>query len=376
MVNQVFGAIKDVKILAREKYFTNEFNNETKGAEQLNFFSEVISKIPRLAMEIFAVITILLVALLFISSGKSIETMIPFLGLLGIATIRVIPSFGSITNTLGKMRRSIVSFNLIVKELEDLEIYGKNKKNFNLTNEKDLFSKKNIEIKNVSYEYPNSKTKILKNISLTIKSGNYIAIIGKTGSGKSTLANIMIGLLEPSEGEICAGTNNIKNNYLMWQKRIAYIPQDVYLIDDTIKRNVAFGISDKEIDEAKVKNSIKLAQLSDFIKDLPSGLNTLVGDRGIRISGGQRQRLGIARALYRNSEILVLDEATSALDLETEKKLIKDIESLRSDFTLIAVTHRLSAIKNCDEVFLLSNGQLIDKGDINQLILRNKELVN
>lgn len=376
LVNQVFGAIKDVKILAREKYFTNEFNNETKGAEQLNFFSEVISKIPRLAMEIFAVITILLVALLFISSGKSIETMIPFLGLLGIATIRVIPSFGSITNTLGKMRRSIVSFNLIVKELEDLEIYGKNKKNFNLTNEKDLFSKKNIEIKNVSYEYPNSKTKILKNISLTIKSGNYIAIIGKTGSGKSTLANIMIGLLEPSEGEICAGTNNIKNNYLMWQKRIAYIPQDVYLIDDTIKRNVAFGISDKEIDEEKVKNSIKLAQLSDFIKDLPSGLNTLVGDRGIRISGGQRQRLGIARALYRNSEILVLDEATSALDLETEKKLIKDIESLRSDFTLIAVTHRLSAIKNCDEVFLLSNGQLIDKGDINQLILRNKELVN
>jgi ATP-binding cassette subfamily C protein len=160
----------------------------------------------------------------------------------------------------------------------------------------------------------------------------------------------------------------------MWQKKIGYISQDIYLIDDTIKRNIAFGLPEHDIDDDRVKISTKLAQLDDFISDLPKGLDTFVGDRGIRLSGGQRQRIGVARALYRKSEILVLDEATTSLDVETEKKLIKDIESLRHDFTLITVTHRLSAIKNCDEVFLLSNGKLADHGNIDQLISRNNEL--
>ena len=375
LINQIFGAIKDTKILARESFFTNEFKNETQGAERIKFFSQLVSRIPRLSMEIFAVIIILLVTLMFVVSGRSMDTMIPILGLLGIATIRIVPAFNALTTTLAKMRNSVVSFNLVTKELKNLEQYSESKKSF-LTNstDKNLFSNKNIKIKNISFTYPNANKEVLKNVSFNIKPGTSVAIIGKTGSGKSTLADIILGLLEPSKGQIIVGDSNINKNYLMWQSEIGYIPQDIYLIDDSIKRNIAFGIPDNEIDENKIKNSIKLAQLDNFISDLPSGINTTVGDRGIRLSGGQRQRIGIARALYRKTKILIFDEATSSLDIETEKNLIKDIEALRSDYTIITVTHRLPTIKNCDEIFLLSNGKLVDHGHYNELVSRNNEL--
>jgi len=377
LINEVFGAIKDTKILSKESFFTNEFKNETEGAERVNFFSDVINIIPRLSMEIFAVITILIITLFLLSGGGSIDNMLPMIGLLGIATIRIMPSFNVMALTLTKMRRSIVSFDVVINELKKLEKSSSKvidfKKSLPANN---LFEKKDIELKNITYQYPNSNKKVLKNITFNIKSGNYIAIIGKTGSGKSTLASIILGLLDPTEGQIIVNNYDIKENYLAWQKKIGYISQDIYLLDDTIKRNVAFGVLDKEIDDSKVNSCIRLAQLDDLIQNLPLGFNTMVGDRGVRISGGQKQRIGIARALYRKSEVLVLDEATSSLDFNTEKKLIKDIERLRGKYTIITITHRLEAIKNCDEAFLLSDGKLVDRGTVDHLILKNKELIN
>ena len=377
LINEVFGAIKDTKILSKESFFTNEFKNETEGAERVNFFSDVINIIPRLSMEIFAVITILIITLFLLSGGGSIDNMLPMIGLLGIATIRIMPSFNVMALTLTKMRRSIVSFDVVINELKKLEKSSSKvidfKKSLPANN---LFEKKDIELKNITYQYPNSNKKVLKNITFNIKSGNYIAIIGKTGSGKSTLASIILGLLDPTEGQIIVNNYDIKENYLAWQKKIGYISQDIYLLDASIKRNVAFGVLDKEIDDSKVNSCIRLAQLDDLIQNLPLGFNTMVGDRGVRISGGQKQRIGIARALYRKSEVLVLDEATSSLDFNTEKKLIKDIERLRGKYTIITITHRLEAIKNCDEAFLLSDGKLVDRGTVDHLILKNKELIN
>ena len=377
LINEVFGAIKDTKILSKESFFTNEFKNETEGAERVNFFSDVINIIPRLSMEIFAVITILIITLFLLSGGGSIDNMLPMIGLLGIATIRIMPSFNVMALTLTKMRRSIVSFDVVLNELKKLEKLSSKvvdfKKSLPANN---LFEKKDIELKNITYQYPNSNKKVLKNITFNIKSGNYIAIIGKTGSGKSTLASIILGLLDPTEGQIIVNNYDIKENYLAWQKKIGYISQDIYLLDASIKRNVAFGVLDKEIDDSKVNSCIRLAQLDDLIQNLPLGFNSMVGDRGVRISGGQKQRIGIARALYRKSEVLVLDEATSSLDFNTEKKLIKDIERLRGKYTIITITHRLEAIKNCDEAFLLSDGKLVDRGTVDHLILKNKELIN
>ena len=273
------------------------------------------------------------------------------------------------------MRSSIVSFDLIINELKNLEKYTYEKNNdIKINKSKHKPFNKVIELKNISYKYPETNKDILKNISLVIKSKSSIGIIGSTGAGKSTLINVLLGLLEPSYGQVLVDGNNINENYLMWQKQIGYISQDIYLIDDTIRRNIAFGIADDDIKEENVNRSIKLAQLNKFISDLPLGLDTVVGDRGIRLSGGQRQRIGIARALYRETEILVLDEATSSLDVETEKKLIQDIESLKGNYTFIIVTHRLSTIKNCEKIILLSNGEIVDSGNFDELVLRHKEL--
>ena len=374
-VNQVFGAIKDTKILARELFFVNAFKNETKGVEKSIFFSKIVDSLPRFLLEILGIISILLVTILFVINGKSADSMISTLALLGVATIRMLPAFTLASTRLVSMRSSIVSLDLIINELKNLDKYTYEKNNdIKINKSKHKPFSKVIELKNISYKYPETNKDILKNISLVIKSKSSIGIIGSTGAGKSTLINILLGLLKPSYGQVLVDGNNINENYLMWQKQIGYISQDIYLIDDTIRRNIAFGIADDDIKEENVNRSIKLAQLNKFISDLPLGLDTVVGDRGIRLSGGQRQRIGIARALYRETEILVLDEATSSLDVETEKKLIQDIESLKGNYTLIIVTHRLSTIKNCEKIILLSNGELVDHGNFDELVLRHDAL--
>jgi ATP-binding cassette, subfamily B, bacterial PglK len=376
IINQIFGAIKDIKILDKEKYFINEFNNETKGAMKIEFFSRVINLIPRLSIEILGIAAILFVtSFLLFASGYSIEATIPILSLLGVATIRMIPSFNLLSGSIAMMRQTYVSFNLVVKELINFENHSIKKTHIEtIDSNKIKLINKTIKIKNISFEYPNSNLMTLKNISFKIKPGSLFGIIGTTGAGKSTLIDLILGLLEPKEGEININGANIKKNYQIWQKQIGYIPQDIYIFDETIRSNVAFGVSDDQIDEKRVIKALKLAQISDFVLNLPKGLDTAVGNRGIRLSGGQRQRLGIARALYRQSKVLILDEATNSLDIETEKKLIKDIESLSGDYTIIIVTHRLSTIKNCDDVILLSQGKLLDQGTLDELISRHQNL--
>ena len=375
IINQVFGAIKDTKILAKEKFFTEEFNNETKGAEHVTFFSMIVLRSPRLIMEILAITIILLITALLLNTENSVENILPKLSFIGIAIIRMIPSFNSVTATTTSMRRSIISFDLISSEIKKYEKFVNKKGDKKTKNTKNNNSENNkIELENVNFIYPNTRKKVLKDINFDIRLGSSIGIVGQTGAGKSTLIDVILGLLEPSEGKVMINNQNIQDDYFGWYKQIGYIPQDIYLLDDTIRKNIAFGIPEKEINEKLLSDSINLSQLNDLISSLPEGLDTVVGNRGIKISGGQKQRIGIARALYRKSKILVLDEATSSLDMLTEKKLIEDIEKLRGDYTLIIVTHRLSTIKNCDNIILLSNGELLDQGKFDQLATKHKLL--
>ena len=215
-----------------------------------------------------------------------------------------------------------------------------------------------ILVRHVSYTYPNRDEPVLRDVSLQIRHGTSVGIIGATGAGKTTLVDLILGLLRPDSGAVCYGALDIYEDYTQWQKHIGYIPQNIYLVDDTIRSNVALGLDPSEIDDRQVWRALEDAQLADFVRSLADGLDTVVGERGIRISGGQRQRIGIARALYRDPEILFFDEATSSLDNETEAAVMQAINRIGSSKTMIIVAHRLTTIAGCDRIFKVENGQV------------------
>ena len=365
-INQVFGSIKETKVLNLSDYFTSEFESQTTRVEKNNFLLDVVQKLPRILIEVIAIIGILVVAFLYISQGFSFAEMIPMIGLLAVCTVRLIPSFNIITSTLTRLKTLSVSFNYILSEYNNLETkmekrdLGQKKNN--------SFFNKNINLVNVDFSYPNTSKKVLKNLSLEIKKGEIVGIIGKSGSGKTTLIDIILGLLKISNGKILIDNQNLYANLGNWQSLLGYIPQDIYLIDDTVLKNVAFGIDDKYVEKNRVESALKSAQIYNFVSSLPEGLNAIVGNRGVKLSGGQKQRIGIARALYRNPRILVLDEATSSLDIETESNFMKNIYDLRGKKTLIISTHRLSTLKKCDKIFLVKNGEIKQTGSFSDLL--------
>ena len=243
------------------------------------------------------------------------------------------------------------------------------KKNYQLNDcDTSLTFQKEINLKNLSFSYPIRKEFSLSNISMTIRKGDFVGIIGETGSGKSTLVNLLIGLLKPSEGRIEVDELNINSKLPEWHKKIGYVPQSIYLIDDTIRKNIAFGLREDNIDDVLIQKAVEHASLNQFLNDLSDGIETIVGEKGIRLSGGQQQRIGIARALYRDPEILVLDEATSSLDQSTEKKIMESIQFLKRKKTLIVITHRLSTVKNCDKIFFIDKGRIKKQGSPKEII--------
>ena len=228
----------------------------------------------------------------------------------------------------------------------------------------------------MGYRYPKAKEWALQNIDLTIDKGQSIGIIGKSGAGKTTIVDIILGLLQIEQGDIKVDGISVKNNLRAWQNLVGYIPQSIFLIDDTLERNIAFGIADDSIDRNKLDKAIQAAQLTEVVEKLPHGVNTVIGERGVLLSGGQRQRVGIARALYHEREVLVLDEATAALDNETEELITKAIESLSSNKTIIVIAHRLTTLKNCDRIYVLDKGRIVDSGSYQEVVLNKYSLFN
>ncbi|WP_037353020.1 ABC transporter ATP-binding protein [Selenomonas sp. FC4001] len=356
-INQGIGAVKETKILQRESFFVNEFRKEYEKYALAVQKIYLLSDCPRLIIEVLVVSGLLLLIIFKTLIGENPQTIVPLLGVLALAAFRLMPSANRIIGYYNGIKSWIPFFDEIYPDLINV-------KKMLLTHEKqvsDIMSpeitfRSQISINNLSFRYPDSDNAIFREVSFTIPKGTFVGIVGPSGAGKTTFVDTFLGLLEPSTGEILCDNENIYNNISEWQSMLAYVPQDIYLIDGTIGENIALGVSLGEIDEILLARVLRMSELMDFINSLPQGLNTLVGERGVKLSGGQRQRIGIARALYRDPKILVLDEATSALDNQTEKSITDTILKLKGKITIISIAHRVSTLDQCDFKVKLENG--------------------
>ena len=340
-----FQNFKELKIFDKEKYFFKIFSENAKVSENSNYFYNVSAQYPRLGMEIFAVIaiTILTIFMNFIGFGN--REIITTLAFFGAAIFRILPSANKLMFSFQGVRFSKNTLDTIRNEIGKKNIVLK--KNNNILSEIDFH--KNIHIENISFGY-NEKISIIKNFSFKVNKGEFIGIKGESGSGKSTLIDILIGLIKPKTGKILVDGVNILDNLKSWQSKCSYVSQNIFLINDSVAANVAFGEDKRDINIEKVFDSLKKAELSDFIDQLKDRENTIIGENGLAISGGQRQRLAIARALYRSPEIIFFDEATSALDKKTEENLMNSVNNLKGKVTIIFVSHDLNIFKNCDKI--------------------------
>ena len=360
-INQTVTGIKEVKIGGREKYFIETYKGYGKGYVDAVQKYTLYNNIPKLFIESVCVGGAVLYFLYLYLTGQSSEDIMTIITAFGLAVARLMPSANRINNQLNNISFYEPFFMGVSDNLQD-EIGQKNTDvSFMEVPKEKLPVTKEIVMKGVSYKYPNTDKWILKDVDVTIPVGQAIGVVGTTGAGKSTIVDVLLGLLVMQEGKITADGQDIfeNGNYRKWLKNVGYIPQSIFMIDDTIRKNVAFGIPDEEISEERIWEVLKEAQLDEFVKSLPEGLDTSIGERGIRISGGQRQRIGIARALYEDPEILIMDEATSAVDNDTEKAIMDSINRLHGSKTLIIIAHRLQTIEKCDAVYRIGDGKAV-----------------
>ena len=379
IINHGLGGLKETRVIGCEYYFENQM------AEQCNIFKETITNfnafaiLPRYILEALLFTFLICFTIISLLSNQSPQSLASTLGIFGMASFRLLPSISNLMQSFSGIRKHVYVVDKIyfdLKELEKVKV-TKNLNYLTQTNnvvdssicEKVISFKEQIILDSITYYYPNNSTSAIKDVSLTIQRGQSIGLIGKSGAGKTTLVDIILGLLTPERGDIKVDGISIGGELRSWQNLIGYIPQSIFLMDDTIERNIAFGIPDEQIDQRKLDKAIQAAQLTDLVNQLPNGVKTVVGERGIRFSGGQRQRIGIARALYYEREILVLDEATAALDYETETLVSEAIKSLSGTKTLIIIAHRLSTIEHCDCIYLIEKGQIVKSGSYREVIL-------
>ena len=363
---QGLGGVKDIKLMNRGNHFVSEYSKSNLSLSKIRIKANTLSQIPRLYIEVFAVMGLVALILSMLAQNKAVHVLIPTLGIFAAAAFRLIPSINRIMFFMQGIQIAKPTINLLYDEFRVLNATAFiEKESFTVLNFKDK-----ITLKNVDFKYAKTRNLVLKNISLEIKKGETVGFIGPSGSGKSTLIDLILGLLEPEHGEILIDKTPLNSNIRSWQDKIGYVPQSIYLTDDSLRSNIAFGVDPKLVDEEAVNRAVDAAQLTEFILNLDEGINTFVGERGVRLSGGQRQRIGIARALYHNPSVLILDEATSSLDNETEKGFMDAINNLKRDKTIIIVAHRLSTVSNCDKIFKLKSGKLIQEG-IPEEVLQN-----
>ena len=364
---QGMSAAKDVKILDREEDLIHQVNKNLFKMTRLNHFIQFITGLPRFSFELLMVFTFSIIVFVMLGNKREVFDIIQYLGVFVVASFRLVPGISRILSSYQVIRYIEPSVKILLSEY-DFKNNSQSKKISINKKDSPLIFNKEIKLKNISFSYSLRKEFFLSKISIDIKKGDFVGIIGQTGSGKSTLINLLIGLLEPNGGEVMVDNLNIKSNLSGWHKKIGYVPQSVYLIDDTIRKNIAFGLQEENINDDLIQKAIEKANLKIFLSSLKDGVETVVGEKGIRISGGQQQRIGIARALYRDPEILILDEATSSLDQATEKKIMESVNFLKKTKTLIVITHRLITVQNCDKIFMLDKGKVIKQGSPKEIL--------
>lgn len=363
-INQSLGGIKEVKVLERENYFINAYKDNYKKLIKGGKTNELLVAIPKYIIETVSIVGILIaiiVKLFWGFQGNDMSVYITQLTAFAVASFRLLPSVGKINAYINNVVYNRPSLELIYNDLKEVEDITKEYEDLKVKTNDNKQLMTSILIDDVYYRYPNTDVDVIKGASFEIPKGNMVAFIGSSGAGKTTLADIILGLLPPTGGDIKVDDWSIVDNMKSWHRMIGYIPQVIYLSDDTIRNNIAFGIEPNLINDEAINEAMQKAQLKDFVDSLPEGLDTIVGDRGVRLSGGQRQRIGIARALYHDPEILILDEATSALDNDTEMAVMEAIDSLQGIKTMIVIAHRLSTIKNADIIYEVSDGKVIKR---------------
>jgi len=364
-VQQGLGGVKQVKLLGREKQFEKRFNFHNLRANKLSLYQAMVIGVPRWTFEFLAITGIAIVVILMILKNNDIDSILPVVALFAAAAFRLMPGITRVIQSLNAYRYAQPSIETLYKEVNLMQ----NSKHNACITKKDF--KFQIELNKIDFNYLGDSKKTLDEISLVIKQGDSVGIIGTSGSGKSTLVDIILGLLKPKKGIVKVDDEDIELNLRCWQDQIGYVPQSIFLTDDTLRRNVAFGLADADIDESAIKNAVNASELGDFIESLPSGLDTIVGENGVRLSGGQKQRIGIARALYQNPSVLVFDEATSSLDEDTEKSIMNTIKGLHGKKTIIIISHRLNTVEFCDYLYKVESGRIVKQGDFKTVVGNN-----
>lgn len=357
IASETLGGMKDLKVLGREEAYIKAFHRPSLTFSRHQATAQTLAQVPKFLIEVIAFGAILSIALYALSAkGADLGNLLPVLGLYALGALRLKPAMDGIYSSISQLRFGGAVLDGVLKDIRDAESQSTTIAN----DQKRLPLAGEISLKNISFTYPGAQVPALKDINISISANTTVGVIGTTGVGKSTLIDLLLGLVQPDKGEfLIDGRPLTQANVRQWQNSIGYVPQHIFLADDTVASNIAFGVSDAQIDRQMVESVARMAQVHEFVTSLPDGYDTKIGERGVRLSGGQRQRLGIARALYHNPGLLVLDEATSALDNKTEAEVMKAIDAMGGQKTIIMIAHRLSTVERCDQLIRLKDGRTI-----------------
>lgn len=365
-LNETFGSIKEVRVLDREAYFLQAFHAIRTAHANTQARFRIRSQLPRPVLEVVVSGGVVLAIVVLLLEGRATADIIGALALFAMAAFRILPSINRIVYAYHNLKNSAAAIEAVTADLLDPALPAR----LPPQSSSPLPFTKSIELRNVSFSFADRSGAVLRDVSLRIGRGEAIGLVGASGAGKTTLVDVLLGLLPPQQGSVLVDGQDIARDPRAWRRIVGYVPQAISLVDGSLRGNVAFGLDPASIDDSRIWQVLRLAHLDDFVRSLPQGLDTMLGERGVRLSGGQRQRIGIARALYHDPEVLVLDEATSALDNESEREITRAMESLLGEKTLIIIAHRLSTVKRCDRLVLLAHGAIVDSGTFGELMAR------